>query len=83
MKVGERLCAASESHLLAEIIPALSADTALTTGDADLESYPVSNLEARDLRPERDDNTGRLMAQRKGHAGTEVAIGKFLVVRYI
>lgn len=44
------LCAAAETELLAQVVSSLPADCTLTAGNANLQGYPVANLEAADLR---------------------------------
>lgn len=80
LKVRYTLCAASESHLLAQIVPAFPADCALSARNADLEGNSVTNGKARDLRANTDNYTGRFMSKGQWCTGTEVAIGKLLVV---
>ena len=72
-----------ESHLLAEIIPSFSADAALATRYAHLERHSVTNTEAIDLWSDRHDDSRRFMAKRQRRAGTEIPIGKFLIVAHV
>jgi hypothetical protein len=57
LEVRERLGTAPEPHLLAEVVSAFSADATLTTRDANLEGHAVTDAEARDLRPNGNDDT--------------------------
>lgn len=61
LKMRYTLRAASESHLLAKIITTFPADCTLSARDADLEGNSVTDGEARDLRSNSDNYTGRLM----------------------
>lgn len=79
----ERFGTASEPHLLAEVIPPLAADTTLATGYTDLECNAVTNIKAGDVRPDGNDGSRGLMAQRKGLTGTKVTVGELLVVGHI
>lgn len=47
--VWEALCAAPETKLFAEVVPPLATDTTLSTGNADLKGYPITDPEARHL----------------------------------
>jgi hypothetical protein len=78
--VRDALRAASEAHLLAEIVPSFPADVALQTRNADLECHPVSKSEAIDPRADGNNLSRRLMAKRQWVAGTKITIGKLLVV---
>lgn len=42
--------AASESHLLAEVVSTFTADATLATGNTNLKRNPISDFEAADLR---------------------------------
>jgi len=80
LEMRVRFGAAPEPHALAKVIPPLEADSALAAWNADLERHAVAHFEARDLGPDGDNHAARLMPERERHAGTEIAIGKFLVV---
>ena len=81
--VGERFCAAPEPHLLAEVISPPATCRTLSTRDADLQGDAVSHCKATHLGADCYHDPGGLMAQREWLAGTEIAIGEFLVVRHI
>ena len=83
LKMRHGFCAASKPHLLAKVIPASPADTAVATWDANLESNPVAKLEARHPGANSDDDPRRFMTQGKRHASAQVAVGKLFVVRDI
>ena len=80
LEMGDGLGAAPESHLLAQVITALAADATLATGNPDLEGDTISNLEAHHRGSNGNHCAGRLVAERKRHAGTQVTIGKLLVI---
>lgn len=83
LEVGERLRAASESHLLAEVISPLATCGTLPTSDADLQGDAVSNYKATHLRADGDYDPRGLMTEREWLAGAEIAVREFLVVRHI
>lgn len=83
LKVGERLCAASESHLLAEIISPLAAGRTLSTGDAHLQGDAVSDHKAAHLGADGYYDPRGLMAKRKRLAGAKIAIREPLIIRHI
>jgi len=56
LEVRHAFGATSESHLLAQVVPAFPADAALPARDADLEGDPVANSEARHLRSDGHDD---------------------------
>lgn len=74
------LCAAPEAHPLAEVIPAPPAYAAPSARHADLEGDAVAGREAAHLGAHGDDDARRLMAQRQGLAGAEVAVGELVEV---
>lgn len=74
------LGATPEAKLLAEVVPPFAADATLTTGYTYFKSNPIADFEASYLRSDADNFTGRLMPQRQGMAGAEVAVGKLLEV---
>jgi hypothetical protein len=76
----DALGGASKPHLLAQIIPSSSADSAVTTWNADLECDAVAEGEIPHLSTHGDDDTGGFMAKGEGGAGAEVAVGEFLVI---
>lgn len=76
----DAFCAASESHLLAQVVTASPADAALSARNADFEGNSVPNCKARDLRANSNNYAGRFMSKGQWCTGTEVAIGKFLVI---
>jgi hypothetical protein len=83
LEVGERLRAAPEPHLLAEVISPFATCGTLSTRHADLQGNAVSHCEATHLRANGYHDPGGLMAEREWLAGTEIAIREFLVVRHI
>lgn len=54
LEMGEALRAASEPHLLAEVIPPSPADSALRARHANLQSHAVADGEAIHLRSDGD-----------------------------
>lgn len=83
LEVGERLRAAPKSHLLAEVIPTLATCGTLATGDANLQSYTVSDRKAAHLGANGHHDSRGLVTERKGLTGAEIAIREFLVIRHI
>lgn len=83
LEVRERLRAAPEPHLLAEVISPFATCGALSTGDADLQGDAVSHCKATHLRANGYHDTGGLMTEREWLAGTEITICELLVVRHI
>lgn len=80
-----RVClrTASKSQLLAQVIPAVPADTTLSTRNSDLKRDTISNFEAVDLRTNSDHFTRGFVTERKWLACAQVTIGEFLIVRNI
>lgn len=83
LEVGERLRAASESHLLTEIISPLATGVTLSTGDTDLQGDTVSDHKAAHLGADGYYDAGGLMAKRKRLAGAKIAIRELLIIRHI
>lgn len=83
LEVRETLRATPKAHLLAEVIPAFSAYTAVSARHADLQGYAVAEGIAAHLRAYGDDHARGLVTERQGLAGTEVAICELLEVRDI
>ena len=79
--MGVALGTASKAQLLAEVVPAFTADTTLPTCHSDLKGNPVANLEAAYLRANGDNFAGRLMPERQRVAGAEIPVGELFVVR--
>lgn len=83
LEVGERLRAAPEPHLVAQVISPPATCRALPTGDADLQGDTVPHCKATHLGADGYHDPGGLMAQRERLAGTEIAIGELVVVRHV
>lgn len=83
LKMREALCATSEAHLLAQIIPPLATNATLATWYANLQGHAVAESKAPHLRADRNNNTRRLVAKGQGLASAEIAIGKLLEVGHI
>lgn len=83
LEMGERLRAAPESHLLAEVISPLATCRTLSTGDTNLQSDAVSDRKAAHLGANGHYDSGGLMTERKWLAGTKIAIREFLIIRHI
>lgn len=63
LEMWETLCAASEAHLFAEVIPPLATNATLSTRHTDLEGHSVANRKAAHLRADGNDHTRRLVAE--------------------
>jgi hypothetical protein len=74
------LSTAPEAQLLAKVVAALAADSALSAGYANLEGNTVAELEALDLWANGHHLARGLVAKREGLACAEVTIGELLVV---
>jgi hypothetical protein len=61
--MGNGFGAAPESHFLAKIITALTADTALAAGDANFKGNSVANGKTRDLGANGHDSARGFMAE--------------------
>jgi hypothetical protein len=58
----ETLRAAPEAKFLAKVIPPLAANSTLPTGDTDLESHSVADLETSHLRSDSNHFAGGFVA---------------------
>jgi hypothetical protein len=63
LKMGDRLGAAPEAHLFAEIISSCKASPARITRHANFQSDPIADMEARHTFANGLDHPGRLMPQ--------------------
>lgn len=80
LEMGKALCAAPESHLLAQVIPPFSANVALPTRYTDLKGHTITNSEAAHLRADGNDCARGLMTKGQRLACAEVAVGKLLEI---
>lgn len=82
VEVRERLCAAREAHVLAEVVSALLAVAALPALDACLDRDALADVQAglRGAGPERSDDAGGLVAEDEGCLEGKVAVAAVQVV---
>lgn len=80
LKMRHTLRTTPKPHFLAEIVPSLPTNRALSTWNSHFESHTVTDLEAIHLRPNTDDHTRGFVTQGEGSTSAEVTIGEFLVV---
>lgn len=80
VEMRKHLCAASELHLGADVVPACAAEDALPAGKADFQRDTVAYLERGDVGAEGCDCAGGFVAEAHGFADDEVAIAAVGVV---